>query len=107
MFSSGGNDRVIFSLDFSEGEKACRECAGEERGGKGRMAREKRKIDKEMNIGEILEMYPRSREVFQKHFGKNCVNCAASRMESIFFGALMHNRDANAIVNELNAMIKT
>ena len=29
------------------------------------------------------------------------------RMESVFFGALMHNRDANAIVNELNAMIKT
>ena len=71
------------------------------------MPRAKRKIDKEMNIGEILEMYPQSREVFQKHFGKNCVNCTASRMESISFGALMHNRDANAIVNELNAMFNT
>jgi hybrid cluster-associated redox disulfide protein len=70
------------------------------------MERMKRKIDKEMNIGEIIEMYPQSREVFQRHFGKNCINCAASRMESISFGALMHNRDANAIVNELNAMIK-
>ena len=70
------------------------------------MGLEKRKINKEMNIGEVLERYPKSREVFQKHFGKNCINCAASRMESISFGALMHNRDANAIVKELNAMIK-
>jgi hybrid cluster-associated redox disulfide protein len=71
------------------------------------MQTEKRKIHKEMNIGEILEMYPQSREVFQKHFGKGCINCPASRMESISFGALMHNRDANAIVKELNAMMKT
>ena len=70
------------------------------------MGLEKRKINKEMNIGEVLERYPKSREVFQKHFGKNCINCAASRMESISFGALMHNRDAGAIVKELNAMIK-
>jgi hybrid cluster-associated redox disulfide protein len=67
----------------------------------------KRSIDKEMNIGEVIERYPESREVFQRHFGKGCFNCPASRMESISFGALMHNRDANAIVKELNAMIKT
>lgn len=71
------------------------------------MEAEKRKITKEMNIGEILERYPQSREVFQKHFGKGCINCPASRMESISFGALMHNRDASTIVKELNAMIKS
>ncbi|MCX5911662.1 MAG: DUF1858 domain-containing protein [Deltaproteobacteria bacterium] len=71
------------------------------------MESEKRKIHKEMNIGEVLERYPQSREVFQRHFGKGCINCAGSRMESISFGALMHNRDANALVKELNAMIKT
>ena len=71
------------------------------------MGSEKRKINKEMNIGEVIEMYPQSREVFQRHFGKGCINCPASRMESISFGALMHNRDANTIVKELNAMIKT
>jgi hybrid cluster-associated redox disulfide protein len=70
------------------------------------MGSEKQKIDKEMNIGEIIERYPQSRAVFQRHFGKGCINCAASRMESISFGALMHNRDANAIVKDLNAMIK-
>lgn len=70
------------------------------------MGSEKRKITMEMNIGEVLERYPQSQEVFRKHFGKGCVNCAASRLESISFGALMHNRDASAIVKELNAMIK-
>jgi hybrid cluster-associated redox disulfide protein len=71
------------------------------------MQSEKRKIDKEMNIGEVLELYPETREVFRKHFGKECVNCTASRMESISFGALMHNRDANVIVKELNAKINS
>ncbi len=71
------------------------------------MPTEKRRVDKEMNIGEVLEMYPESREVFQKHFGKGCFNCPASRMESISFGALMHNRDANTIVREINKIIKT
>ncbi len=71
------------------------------------MPSEKPVIDKEMNIGEILERFPETREVFQKHFGKGCINCAASRMESVSFGALMHNRDANVIVQELNAKIQT
>jgi hybrid cluster-associated redox disulfide protein len=70
------------------------------------MTEGKRRIDKEMNIGEILDKYPEAREVFQKHFGKGCFNCPGSRLETIDFGALMHNKDANEIVKELNAKIK-
>ena len=70
------------------------------------MTEGKRRIDKEMNIGEILDKYPEAREVFQKHFGKGCFNCPGSRLETIDFGALMHNKDANKIVKELNAKIK-
>ncbi len=66
----------------------------------------KRKIDKEMNIGEILDKYPEAQGVFQKHFGKGCFNCPGSRLETIHFGALMHNKDANQIVKELNDMIQ-
>ena len=65
----------------------------------------KQRIDKEMNIGEILDRYPEAQEVFRKHFGQGCFNCPGCRMESISFGALMHNKDANAIVEDLNAMI--
>ena len=66
----------------------------------------KQRIDKDMNIGEILDKYPEAREIFQKHFGKECFNCPGSRLETIYFGALMHNKDANEIVKDLNAKIK-
>ena len=66
----------------------------------------KRKIDKEMNIGEVLDKYPEAREVFQRHFGEGCFSCPSSRMETISFGALMHNKDANVIVRELNERIQ-
>jgi hybrid cluster-associated redox disulfide protein len=66
----------------------------------------KPKIDKEMNIGEILDKYPEAREIFQKHFGQGCFNCPGSRLETIYFGALMHNKDVNEIVRDLNAKIK-
>lgn len=71
------------------------------------MLQPRKTIDKETNIGEVLEKYPEAKKVFQKYFGQGCFNCAGSRMESISFGALMHNKDANAIVDELNALIKS
>ncbi len=70
------------------------------------MTEGRRKIDKEMKIGEVLEKYPEAREVFQRHFGEGCFNCTASRQETISFGALMHNKDVNVIVKDLNAKIK-
>jgi hybrid cluster-associated redox disulfide protein len=65
----------------------------------------KTKIDKEMNIGEVLDKYPQAGKIFQKYFGQQCFNCPGSRMETILFGALMHNQDANAIVEEINAAL--
>ena len=70
------------------------------------MPERERSIDKEMNIGEVLERYPEARAIFQKHFGEGCFACPSSRMETISFGALMHNKDANEIVKELNDKIK-
>jgi hybrid cluster-associated redox disulfide protein len=66
----------------------------------------KRRITKEMSIGEVLEKYPKARRVFRKHFGEGCFNCPSSRLETISFGALMHNKDANAIVEDLNAALQ-
>ena len=65
-----------------------------------------RRIEKEMIIGEVLERYPEAQKIFRKHFGEGCFNCPGSRMETISFGALMHNKDANALLEDLNAMIK-
>ncbi len=66
----------------------------------------KRRIHKDMSIGEVLERYPEAQKVFRKHFGEDCFHCPGCRMESISFGALMHQKDANAIVEDLNAEIK-
>jgi hybrid cluster-associated redox disulfide protein len=65
----------------------------------------KRSIDKEMNIGDVLDKYPEAQEVFRRHFGEGCFTCPGSRMETISFVALMHNKDANALVEELNEKI--
>jgi len=55
---------------------------------------------------KVLEKYPQARRVFRKHFGEGCFNCPGSRVESIQFGALMHNKDVNAILEDLNAQVK-
>jgi hybrid cluster-associated redox disulfide protein len=67
----------------------------------------KPKIDQDMMIGEVLEKYPEAQEVFQKHFGQGCFGCPGSRKETVSFGALMHNKDVNAILQDLNAKIKS
>ena len=66
----------------------------------------KRRIDKDMNIGEVLKKYPETRKVFQKHFGEGCFNCPGSRLETIQFGAQMHQKDLNAILKDLNSKLK-
>ncbi|MBI4496047.1 MAG: DUF1858 domain-containing protein [Deltaproteobacteria bacterium] len=67
----------------------------------------KGKINEEMNIGEVLSKYPETREIFRQHFGPGCFNCPGSLKETIYFGALMHNKDAGAIVRDLNARINS
>lgn len=63
-------------------------------------------ITKEMSIGEVLDKYPEAQKVFRKYFGDGCFNCPTSRLETISVGALMHNKDANALVADLNAAIE-
>ncbi len=65
----------------------------------------KQRIDKEMYIGDVLDSYPEAQKVFRKHFGEECFNCPGSRKETISVGALMHNKDVNRIVEDLNAAI--
>ncbi len=66
----------------------------------------KGRIDEDMSIGEVLDRYPEAQKIFRKHFGEGCFSCAGSRGESISFGALMHNKDVNRILDDLNAAIR-
>ncbi len=61
---------------------------------------------KEMTIFEALRAHPRSREIFLKH-GMTCINCMGAQMESIAEGAHVHELDADLIVRELNALLRS
>lgn len=63
-------------------------------------------ITDDMIIGEVLRKHPESEIVFRKYFGKGCFTCPGSDNEDIAFGAMMHNADLAAMLEELNAAIK-
>ena len=50
-------------------------------------------ITKEMTTGEVTEIYPATREVFSKHFGKSCFDCPAFGTEDVNLACMMHNTD--------------
>jgi hybrid cluster-associated redox disulfide protein len=63
-------------------------------------------IDREMIIGEVLQMYPETQSVILKYFGSGCFSCPGMGMESLSFGAAMHNVDVEAMVADLNSAIE-
>lgn len=62
------------------------------------------RITRDMIIGEVMEKYPATVEVFKKYFGRGCFDCPGSGYEDIDFGSNMHNVDIDALLNELNAI---
>ena len=62
------------------------------------------KFNKDMMIGDVLKANPGAIKVIEKYFGTGCFTCPGMKMESITFGALMHNLDPEVIVKELNAL---
>ena len=63
-----------------------------------------KKFTKDMVIGDVLEANPGAIKVIEKYFGQGCFTCPGMKMESIAFGALIHNMDAEVIVKELNEL---
>jgi hybrid cluster-associated redox disulfide protein len=59
-------------------------------------------VTKDSIIGTILREHPRGKEVIQKYFGGGCFTCPGINMETISFGAMMHNIDPEQIIKELN-----
>ncbi|MDP2662362.1 MAG: DUF1858 domain-containing protein [Dehalococcoidia bacterium] len=58
-------------------------------------------ITKDTLIGDIIKTYPWAEPVIRKHFGQGCFTCPGMNMESISFGAMMHRKDPDLIVQEL------
>jgi hybrid cluster-associated redox disulfide protein len=61
-------------------------------------------IKKEMPIGEVVQKYPQTVEVFLKH-GLMCFGCAIARFENVEQGAMAHGIDVDSLMNDLNAAV--
>jgi hybrid cluster-associated redox disulfide protein len=64
----------------------------------------KKKFTKDSLIGDVINSGPAAMKVIEKHFGNGCFTCPGVKMESISFGAMMHNMDPEKIVKELNEL---
>lgn len=61
-------------------------------------------ITKDMSIIEVVQKFPQTAEVFQKH-GMGCLGCAAARFENIEQGASAHGINIDALINDLNKTV--
>ena len=61
-------------------------------------------ISKQMPIGDVVQNYPQTIEVFLKH-GLMCFGCAIARFENVEQGAMAHGIDVDTLMNDLNAAV--
>ncbi len=61
-------------------------------------------VTRDSIIGEVIKDVPGAQAIIQKHFGGGCFTCPGINVESISFGAMMHNLDPEVIVKEINAL---
>jgi hybrid cluster-associated redox disulfide protein len=61
-------------------------------------------VNKDWSLGETLQQYPESMEVFAQ-FGMHCIGCAIAMHETIEQGAQVHGIDANELVKKINEAI--
>lgn len=64
----------------------------------------KTRITKDTVIGDLIRDNPEATKVIQKYFGNGCFTCPGMKVESIGFGAMMHNVDPEKVVEEINEM---
>jgi len=58
-------------------------------------------IDKDMTIGEILEMAPEKAEILM-NAGMHCLGCPASQGETLEEACEVHGIDVEEVLKELN-----
>lgn len=61
-------------------------------------------VTKDMIIGEVLDQYPDTAEVFMEH-GMHCLHCPSARGESITDACMVHGIDPDALTQALNKYI--
>ncbi len=58
-------------------------------------------VTKDMNIGHVVQKYPKLVNVFLQH-GLMCVGCHAAQFENIEQGAKAHGIDVDRLMADLN-----
>lgn len=61
-------------------------------------------ITKDMPIGDVVQKYPQTIEVFLKH-GLMCFGCAIARFENVEQGAAAHGINVDTLMTDLNAAV--
>ena len=61
-------------------------------------------VTRDSVIGDVIRNVPGAEAVIRKYFGTGCFTCPGINMESIAFGAAMHNLDPENIISEINGL---
>lgn len=56
-------------------------------------------------VGRLIEVYPETKVVFEKHYGASCFTCPGQKTESVEQTAQMHSMAPQAILDEINQII--
>lgn len=60
------------------------------------------KIDKDMTIGQLLEVAPEKAEILLQQ-GMHCLGCPASQAETLEEACQVHGIDVNELIEKLNS----
>jgi iron-sulfur cluster repair protein YtfE (RIC family) len=61
-------------------------------------------VTKDSIIGNVIKDIPGAEDVIKKYFGNGCFTCPGINVESISFGAMMHNVDPDTVVKEIKEL---
>ena len=63
-------------------------------------------VTKDSLIGDVIKTVPGADKVIEKFFGNGCFTCPGINVESIAFGATMHNTDPEKVVEEIKQLLE-
>ena len=63
-------------------------------------------VTRDSIIGEVIKSVPGAEEVIKKYFGDGCFTFPGINVESIAFGAAMHNTDPEDVVSDIKKLME-
>ena len=63
-------------------------------------------VTKDSMIGDVIKSVPGAEDIIRKYFGTGCFTCPGINVESITFGAAMHNVDPEKVISEITELIE-